>query len=37
VDARLVVFDGLPQAFWAYMGGAASEHLMARFIRERMK
>ncbi len=36
VDARLVVFDGLPHAFWAYMPGVPetdqANALMARFL-----
>ncbi|MDK2761983.1 MAG: alpha/beta hydrolase [Sphingopyxis sp.] len=40
VDARLVVFDGLPHAFWAYMdipeSGQANE-LMARFFKNRLE
>lgn len=40
VDARLVVFDGLPHAFWAYMAipeTDAANALVARFLRERLR
>lgn len=39
VDARLVVFDGLPHAFWAYMAAPESDQaneLVARFLREKL-
>lgn len=39
VDARLVVFDGLPHAFWAYMDipeAAQANALMAKFFKERL-
>ena len=39
VDARLVVFDGLPHAFWAYMTIPETDEanaLMARFLKERL-
>ena len=39
VDARLVVFDGLPHAFWAYMDipeAAQANALMAIFFKERL-
>jgi acetyl esterase/lipase len=40
VDNRLVVFDGLPHAFWAYMDIPESDQafaIMARFLRSRMR
>lgn len=40
-DARLVVFDGLPHAFWAYMPDIPETHeantLMATFLARRLK
>jgi len=39
VDARLVVFDGLPHAFWAYMDipeAVQANALMAKFLKERL-
>lgn len=39
VDARLVVFDGLPHAFWAYMAIPESDEanrLMATYLRDRL-
>lgn len=39
VDARLVVFDGLPHAFWAYMDipeAAQANALMAKFLKKRL-
>ena len=39
VDARLVVFDGLPHAFWAYMDIPESDQanaLMANFLKTRI-
>lgn len=39
VDARLVVFDGLPHAFWAYMDIPETEQanaLMANFLKTRV-
>jgi acetyl esterase/lipase len=39
VDARLVVFDGLPHAFWAYMDipeTAQANALMAGFLKRRV-
>lgn len=39
VDARLVVFDGLPHAFWAYMDipeSAQANALMAKFLKDRL-
>jgi acetyl esterase/lipase len=39
VDARLVVFDGLPHAFWAYLKGPESDEafaVMARFLRQHL-
>ena len=39
VDARLVVFDGLPHAFWAYMAAPESDQaneLVARFLKDRL-
>jgi len=39
VDARLVVFDGLPHAFWAYMAAPESDQaneLVARFLKEQL-
>jgi len=39
VDARLVVFDGLPHAFWAYMDIPESDQaneLIARFFKEKL-
>ena len=40
-DANLVVFDGLPHAFWAYMPDipetAAANELMARFLARHLK
>ena len=39
VDARLVVFDGLPHAFWAYMAAPESDQaneLVARFLRDKL-
>jgi monoterpene epsilon-lactone hydrolase len=39
VDARLVVFDGLPHAFWAYMDipeSTQAETLMASFLKKRL-
>lgn len=39
VDARLVVFDGLPHAFWAYMDipeSTQAETLMANFLKKRV-
>ena len=38
VDARLVVFDGLPHAFWSYMDIPETQQanaLMARFLKAR--
>ncbi|MFT3978076.1 MAG: alpha/beta hydrolase fold domain-containing protein [Sphingomonas bacterium] len=40
VDARLVVFDGLPHAFWAYIDAPESDEamaVMARFLSARME
>ncbi|MDP1026993.1 alpha/beta hydrolase [Sphingomonas sp. KR1UV-12] len=40
VDARLVVFDGLPHAFWAYMAIPETDQanaLMARFLKARLE
>jgi acetyl esterase/lipase len=40
VDARLVVFDGLPHAFWAYMAIPESDQvneLMARFFKDKLE
>lgn len=40
VDARLVVFDGLPHAFWAYMAIPETDEanaLMARFLKARLE
>lgn len=40
VDARLVVFDGLPHAFWAYMTIPETDQandLIAKFLRARVK
>ena len=39
VDARLVMFDGLPHAFWAYMAIPESDQaneLVARFLKEKL-
>jgi len=39
VDARLVVFDGLPHAFWAYLPIPETDQanaLMARFLKDRL-
>ncbi len=39
VDARLVVFDGLPHAFWAYMAAPESDQaneLVARFLKDKL-
>jgi acetyl esterase/lipase len=39
VDARLVVFDGLPHAFWAYMDipeSTQAQTLMAEFLKKRV-
>ncbi len=39
VDARLVVFDGLPHAFWAYMDipeSREANELMASFLKQRL-
>jgi epsilon-lactone hydrolase len=39
VDARLVVFDGLPHAFWAYMDipeSAQANAVVARFLKEHL-
>ena len=39
VDARLVVFDALPHAFWAYMDipeSTQAETLMANFLKKRL-
>ena len=39
VDARLVVFDGLPHAFWAYMDipeSREANELMANFLKQRL-
>lgn len=39
VDARLVVFDGLPHAFWAYMDIPETDQanaLIARFLKDRV-
>ncbi|EZP50027.1 alpha/beta hydrolase [Sphingomonas sp. RIT328] len=39
VDARLVIFDGLPHAFWAYMAIPETDEaniLMSRFLRARL-
>lgn len=39
VDARLVVFDGLPHAFWAYLAAPESDEaneLVARFLKEKL-
>ncbi|NIJ39716.1 acetyl esterase/lipase [Sphingopyxis panaciterrae] len=39
VDARLVMFDGLPHAFWAYMAISESDQaneLVARFLKDRL-
>jgi len=38
-DARLVVFDGLPHAFWAYMAIPESDQaneIVARFLKEKL-
>jgi len=41
VDAKLVVFDGLPHAFWAYMLGIPetdqANNLMAKFLADHLK
>ncbi len=40
VDARMVVFDGLPHAFWAYMAIPETDQanaLMARFLKDRLQ
>ncbi|QGN55004.1 alpha/beta hydrolase [Novosphingobium sp. Gsoil 351] len=40
VDARLVVLDGLPHAFWAYMDvpeTAQANALMAKFLKRRLR
>ncbi len=40
VDARLVVFDGLPHAFWAYIDAPESDEAMAamaRFLSARLE
>ena len=40
VDARLIVFDGLPHAFWAYMPIPETDEanqLMARFLRQHLR
>lgn len=40
VDARLIVFDGLPHAFWAYMDipeSAEANRLMAKFLKDRLQ
>ena len=40
VDARLVVFDGLPHAFWAYLAGPESDEafgVMAEFLGSRLR
>jgi acetyl esterase/lipase len=40
VDARLVVFDGLPHAFWAYMDipeSAEANALMAKYLKDRLE
>jgi len=40
VDARLVVFDGLPHAFWAYMDipeAAQANALMAQFFKRHLR
>lgn len=39
VDARLVLFDGLPHAFWAYMAIPESDQaneIVARFLKEKL-
>jgi len=39
VDARLVMFDGLPHAFWAYMAIPESDQaneVVARFLKEKL-
>jgi acetyl esterase/lipase len=39
VDARLVVFDGLPHAFWTYLMGPESDEafaVMAKFLRQHL-
>lgn len=39
VDARLVVFDGLPHAFWAYVAAPESDQaneLVARFLKDKL-
>jgi acetyl esterase/lipase len=39
VDARLVIFDGLPHAFWAYMDipeSVQANALMAKFLKDRL-
>lgn len=39
VDARLVLFDGLPHAFWAYMDIPETREanaLMAQFLKSRL-
>jgi acetyl esterase/lipase len=39
VDARLVMFDGLPHAFWAYMAIPESDQaneVVAKFLKERL-
>lgn len=39
IDARLVVFDGLPHAFWAYMDIPETDQataLMARFLKSKL-
>ena len=39
VDARLVMFDGLPHAFWAYMAIPESDQanaIVARFLKEKL-
>ncbi|MHA4838271.1 alpha/beta hydrolase [Sphingopyxis sp. MSC1_008] len=39
VDARLVMFDGLPHAFWAYMAIPESDRaneIVARFLKEKL-
>ena len=40
VDARLVVFDGLPHAFWAYMDipeSGEANALMAKYLKDRLE
>lgn len=40
VDARLVIYDGLPHAFWAYMDIPETDEataLMARFLKTKLK